>query len=95
MCEKNVITPNGKKLYLATFELNSRQYGQIFYKAFYAKNEKSLNNQIHKYLKNYYDKGNNTSIEGKTYYYFDGEVSVKNYGWEEITDLKQLVEKLL
>ena len=94
MCKKS-ITSNGKKLYLATFELISGQYGQFFYQAFYARNEKSLGNQIYKYLKNYYDKGNNTSIEGKTYYYFDGEVAVKKHGWEQITDFEQLVNKLL
>ncbi|MEW6002520.1 MAG: hypothetical protein AB1638_07750 [Nitrospirota bacterium] len=95
MCDKRLIILNSGKLYLTTFELFSGQYGQIFYKAFYAKNEKSLENQIHKYLKNYYDKGNNTGIEGKTYYYFDGEVAVKNHGWEEITELRELVNKLL
>lgn len=95
MCNKNIITSNGKKLYLATFELISGQYGQFFYQAFYARNEKNLENQIHKYLKNYYDKGNNTKIEEKVYYYFDGEVAVKNHGWEEITDFEQLVNKLL
>ncbi len=95
MCEKNVITSKGKKLYLSTFELISGQYGQIFYQAFYARNEKNLENQIHRYLKNYYDKGNNTGIKEKTYYYLDGEVSVKNHGWEEITSYKQLIDKLL
>jgi hypothetical protein len=94
MCKKNVITSNGRKLYLSTFELISGQYGQFFYQAFYARNERSLKNQIHKYLKNYYDKGNNTGIEGNTYYYFDSEVAVKNYGWEEIISLEQLVNKL-
>jgi hypothetical protein len=67
----------------------------MFYQAFYARNKKSSENQIHKYLKNYYDKGNNTSIEGKTYYYFDGEVAVEDHGWEEITSFEQLVKKLL
>ena len=95
MCDKNVTISKDRKLYLATFELISGQYGQIFYQAFYARNKKSLENQIHKYLKNYYDKGNNTSIEEKTYYYFDGEVAVEDHGWEEITDFKQLVNKLL
>jgi hypothetical protein len=95
MCDKNLLTSNGKKLYLSTFELTSGQYGQMFYQAFYARNKKSSENQIHKYLKNYYDKGNNTSIEGKTYYYFDGEVAVEDHGWEEITSFEQLVKKLL
>ena len=95
MCDKSVTISPGEKLYLATFELISGQYRQFFYQAFYARNKKNLENQIHKYLKNYYDKGNNTSIEGKTYYYFDGEVAVKNHGWEEIKRFDQLVNKLL
>ena len=95
MRDKDLLTANGKKLYLATFELISGQYGQIFYQAFYAGNEKTLENKIHKYLKNYYDKGNNTGIKDKTYYYLDGEVAVKNHGWEEITSFEQLVNKLL
>jgi len=68
MCNKNVLTRNGQKLYLATFELISGQYGQMFYQAFYARNKRSLESQIHKYLKNYYGRGNNTKIEGQTYY---------------------------
>jgi len=95
MCNRNIITPSGKKLYLATFELISGQYGQMFYQAFYARNKKSLENQIHKYLKNYYDKGNNTSIEGNFYCCFNGEVAVKKHGWEEIKNFKQLIDKLL
>ena len=95
MRDKDLLTVTGKKLYLPTFELISGQYGQIFYQAFYARNEKTLENKIHKYLKNYYDKGNNTSIKGRTYYYLDGEVAVKNHGWKEITSFEQLVNKLL
>jgi hypothetical protein len=87
MCDKSVLTSNGKKLYLATFELISGQYGQMFYQAFYASNNKSLENQIHK--------GNNTSIEGNFYCYFNGEVAVKKHGWEEIISFKQLVNRLL
>jgi hypothetical protein len=34
MCNKNLITSNGEKLYLATFELFSGEYGQIFYQAY-------------------------------------------------------------
>jgi hypothetical protein len=95
VCDKSLLTSNGKKLYLVTFELISGQYGQMFYQAFYAKNKKSLENQIHKYLKNYYDKGNNTSIEESFYYYFNGEVAVKKHGWEEIKNFKQLINKLI
>jgi hypothetical protein len=86
MCDKNLITSNGKKLYLSTFELISGQYGQFFYQAFYARNERNLENQIHRYLKNYYDKGNNTGIKEKTYYYLDGEVAEKGKGTVLIID---------
>ena len=29
------------------------------------------------------------------YYYWNGEVAVKNQGWHEIKDLEQLVNRLL
>lgn len=89
------IAPNRQKLYLATFELTSGQYGQLFNLLFYARDEKSLGKKIHKYLKNCYDKGNNTSTDKNVYYYFDGEVSVENHGWEEITDMQRIIDKLL
>jgi hypothetical protein len=95
MCDKSVIISNGKKLYLATFELISGEYGQIFYQAFYARDENSLENRIHKYLKDYYGKRNNTSIEGNVYYYFNGEVAVKSHSWDRITSFEQLIDKLL
>lgn len=53
-----------RKLYLAAFELFSGQYGQIFYKAFYARNEEKLQKEVHKYLRDYYDRGNVTEIDG-------------------------------
>lgn len=74
MCNKNITTLNGKKLYLATFELISGEYGQIFYQAFYVRDENRLENKMHKYLKDYYGKRNNTCMEGNVYYYFNGEV---------------------
>jgi hypothetical protein len=92
---KKVITSKGEKLCSTTFELVCGEYGQIFEKAFDAKNEKSLKNQIHKYLKDYYGEGNNDKVDGNVYYYFDGEVAVKNHGWEETKNFKQLVSKLL
>ncbi len=95
MCDKSAITSNGKRLYLATFELFSGQYGQIFYKAFYARNEEKLQKEVHKYLLNYYDRGNVTEIEGDVYCYFNGEVAVKNHGWEEIRNLDQIANKLI
>ena len=91
----SVTTSNGKYLYLATFELTSGQYGQPFVKTFYAKNEKSLEQNIHKYLLAYYGDGNVSEVKNDVYYYFDGEVVVKDLGWQKVTNLKQLVNKLL
>ncbi|MBE0425367.1 MAG: hypothetical protein IBX72_01810 [Nitrospirae bacterium] len=95
MCDKNILTSNGEKLYLATFEFVCGEYEQMFQKAFYAKNPKDLEKQIHLYLKNYYGAGNTSEIDGTRYYYWNGEVGVKLDGWEEITDFEQLLNKLL
>ncbi len=95
MSNKNFITSNGKKLYLATFEFVRGEYGQIFDKAFYANGEGNLKKKIHKYLNEYYDTGNTSKIDENVYYYFDGEVAVKQHGWVEITEFEQLVNKLI
>lgn len=92
---EKVITSNGKKLYLATFEFVSGEYGQIFEKLFYGKNEKDLEKEIHKYLNGYYGRGNTSEIDKNVYYYFNGVVAVKKHGWQEITDFEQLVNKLI
>ncbi len=83
-----------KKLYLATFEFISGEYGQIFHKAFYAKGKNDLESQIRRYLAVYYGKGNTSEIAANRYYYWNGEVAVKAHGWEEITDLEQIALKL-
>lgn len=95
MCDKNVITLNGERLYLATFEFVSGEYEQLFEKAFHAKNPRDLKRQIHAYLKNYYGAGNTSEIDGDRYYYWNGEVGVKIDVWEKITDLNQIVNRLL
>ena len=95
MLPSNGLALKNKKLYLATFELLSGQYGQIFYKAFYARNEEKLQKEVHNYLRDYYDRGNVTEIDGNVYCYFNGEVAVKQHGWEEITNLEQIVNRLL
>jgi len=95
MCDMNLITSNDEKLYLATFEFVSGEYGQIFEKAFCAKNEKRVEKDIHKYLFNYYGRGNTSEIDNNVYFYFNGEVAVKNHGCEEITNFEQLVDRLL
>ncbi|MEW6409747.1 MAG: hypothetical protein AB1488_06500 [Nitrospirota bacterium] len=95
MCEKNVIIPNGKKLYLATFEFISGEYGQIFEKVFYAKDEENLKDKIHRYFIDYDGIRNTSEIDGNVYYYWHGEIAVKQDGWEKITSFKQLVNKLI
>ena len=94
MCDKNVITPKGKKLYLATFEFISGEFGQIFHQAFYARDEEQLEKAIHKFLVSYYGRGN-SEIDNDVYFYFNGEVAVKMHGWKEITSYKELVNQLL
>lgn len=49
----------------------------------------------HEYLINYYGDGNTSEIDGDVYYYWNGEIAVKNQGWQEITEFEQLVNRLL
>ena len=95
MCMGTVIASNDERLYLATFEFVSGEYEHPFEKAFYAKNEEDLENKIHEYLIDYYGEGNTSEIDEDIYYYWNGEVAVKNQGWQEITDFEQLVNKLI
>jgi hypothetical protein len=95
MLKTSVTTANAEKLYLATFEFISGEYEQSFEKAFYAKNEEDLEYIIHEFLVNYYGTNNISEIDRNIYYYWNGEVAVKQRGWVEITDFKQLVNRLL
>jgi hypothetical protein len=95
MCDNSVITYNGKKLYLATFEFVSGEYEQPFKKLFYAKNERDLEKIIQEFLIDYYGAGNTSEVDGNDYYYWHGQIAVKYRGWEEISDLKQIVDRLL
>lgn len=96
MCEKNTITPKGKKLYLATFEFVSGEFEQIFHKAFYARDEDQLEKIIHKFLVGYYGKDNTSQVIDKdAYFYFNDEVAIKNCGWREIAKYEELVDQLL
>jgi hypothetical protein len=95
MCDKNILSSNGKKLYLASFELVNGEYEHNFYRLIYAKNGKEADKQIHETLSNYYGSGNTSEIEGDVYYYWDGEIAVKYCGWQEITDFKQIIDRLL
>ncbi len=95
MNNKSITTSNGKKLYLVAFKFVSGEYEQLFEKAFYAKDKKRLELEIHKYLFTYYGKGNTSQVENDVYFYFNGEIAVKDLGWQRITSFKQLVNKLL
>ena len=95
MFKTNVIFSNDERLYLATFMFVCGEYEQIFEKAFYAEDEEDLENKIHEYLLNYYGEDNTSEIDGNVYYYWNGEVAVKEQGRQQITDIKQLVHKLL
>lgn len=95
MCDKNIITSNGKRLFLATFEFISGEYEQSFHRFLYAKNTRNLEKQIKGYLKNYYGVGNTYQVEGDIYFYFYGEIAVKVTGWTEVGDFKQVIDRLL
>jgi hypothetical protein len=94
-CNKNIVTSNGEKLYLATFEFISGEYEQIFRKVFYAENAEDLENKMHEYLIDYYGEGNTSEVDGNDYYCWYGEIAVRQSGWEEITSFEQLVNRLL
>ena len=91
----NDLASKNQKLYLVTFEFISGEWEQSFHRLLYAKNAKALDKQIHKYLKDYYGVGNTLEIDDDVYYYWYGEIAIKYCGWEEITDAKQIVDRLL
>jgi hypothetical protein len=95
MSEKSVTASDGKKIYLATFEFRSGEYGQMFHKAFYATSDKDVEKQIHEYLLGYYGAGNTSTVKDGVYYYWNEEVAVKTTGWVEVETLKQVVSMLL
>ena len=81
------------KTYLATFELISGEYGQMFMRVFTARNKREVEGKIQHYLKTYYYDGE-AEFEQDTWSYFGGEVAVKCYGFEEITNPIDVIEKL-
>ncbi|MEW6417536.1 MAG: hypothetical protein AB1480_05365 [Nitrospirota bacterium] len=95
MCDKNLTTSNGKKLYLVTFEFISGEYGQIFQKKFYARDPEHLERKIHEYLIDYYGIGNTSESDHNVYFYWKGQVAVKPKGWAEITSFERLAGSLL
>jgi len=84
-----------EKLYLADFEFISGEYEQLFQIIFYAKDEEHLERKIHKHLVNYYGEGNTSDIGGDVYFYWNGEVAVRNCGWKEIKSFEELLSKHL
>jgi hypothetical protein len=95
MCGKNIISRNGEKLYLATFEFVSGEYCQPFVKLFYANDEKDLEEQIHEYLIDYYGIRNTSEVNANVYYYWNGEIAVRHSSWEEINNTRQIINRLL
>ena len=95
MCGKGVITSNGEKLYLATFEFVSGEYEQSFQRLIYAKNARGVDRKIKNILSDYYGKGNTSQIDGDVYYYWHDEIAVKYCGRQEITDFEQIIRRLL
>jgi len=96
MCDKQAITSNGEKLYLATFEFVSGEFEQSFQRLIYAKNARDVDRKIKNILRDYYGKDNTSQIDGDVYYYFFyGEIAVKYCGRQKITDYKQIVDRLL
>lgn len=83
------------KIYFVDFEFICGEYEQNFGKIFRAVNEKILEREIHKYLKNYYGKNHPTEITNDVYYYFGAEVGVKCTGWQEVKNFKELISKLI
>jgi len=95
MCDKQTITSNGEKLFLATFEFISGECEQIFHRLLYANNGKGVDKQVHEYLKDYYGVGNTLEINDDVYYYWYGEIAVKYCGRQEVADFQQVVDRLL
>ena len=63
------------KNYLATFELISGDYGQMFMRVFAARNQKQVEKNIQHYLKTYYHDGEAES-EQDTWSYFGWGVAI-------------------
>ena len=69
--------------------------GEIFYKAFMRGMKRNCRRKSINIFVIIMIEGNITEIGRDVYCYFNGEVAVKNHGWEEITDFEQIVNRLL
>ncbi len=81
------------KTYLATFEFISGEYGQMFMQVFAARNEREVERKIQHYLKNYYP-DDEAEHDDDTWFYFGGEVAVKDHGFQEIKNPMDVIERL-
>ena len=81
------------KTYLVEFEFRSGEYCQIFMRVFEAVNARQVESKIQHYLKTYYG-DDEAESEHNTWLYFGGEVTVKWYGYEEIKNPIDVVERL-
>ncbi|MCH9024259.1 MAG: hypothetical protein IH931_02915 [candidate division Zixibacteria bacterium] len=81
------------KTYLATFEFISGEYGQMFMQVFAARNEREVEKKIQHYLKTYYG-DYEAGCENDTWFYYGGEVAVKNHGFQEIKNPMDVIERL-
>lgn len=91
MGQINVLTPNGQKLYLVTFEFFNSEQRIRFKKGFHAKSEESLKEDIDKYLMEYYGFKNSPEDERKFSYYRDDDLAVNLIDWREIESYEQLL----
>lgn len=63
---KNMMPPEGQKLYLVTFELSTGEQKTKFKKGFKAESEESLKKDIERYLLEYYGFKNSSEDEIKS-----------------------------
>ena len=91
MNDKNIMTSEGQKLYLVTFEFFSSEQRTLFKKGFHAKSEESLKEDIGKYLMEYYGFKHSSVDDRKFSYYRDDDLAVNLIDWREIESYELLL----
>ena len=91
MNDKNIMTSEGQKLYLVTFEFFNSEQSIRFKKGFHAKSEESLREDIDKYLMEYYGFKNSSGDERKCSYNRDDDLAVNLIDWREIESYELLL----
>jgi len=91
MNDKNIMTSEGQKLYLVTFEFFSSEQRTLFKKGFHAKSEEDLKEGIDKYLMEYYGFKNSSGDDTKFSYYRDDDLAVNLIDWKEIESYELLL----